>query len=144
MPSIYLYVPYFCDLTFNDNDFFPVEVTITSKGISVVGDFPRFLPPDNSIQTTISLLSKYQKLHPSLEEIVGTPIFPKDGGHALFSFLASSKSIFGASDALLLMHGYYDPVMCLISKTHFYIYRDLERFMDSLITFPLVGANYKG
>lgn len=39
--TIYTNAPYFCDLTFNEQDFIPVNTHLHEKGFSVVGDFPQ-------------------------------------------------------------------------------------------------------
>ena len=39
-PTTYVSVPYICDLIYNDSDFFPVDVHISSMRIQSLGRFP--------------------------------------------------------------------------------------------------------
>jgi hypothetical protein len=97
----YASVPYI----FNNEDFFPVEVTYKNQGLFIVGDFPRNGMAHNPTQVPISRQDTFYHLPQSLREIVGYPIFLADNGETLFKKLRqSNKSLFGASDASLKLN----------------------------------------
>jgi hypothetical protein len=86
-------------MTYNESDFFPVEVTCNLKGISIVGVFPSNIIIQPTTKSTTSLQEAFGKLPTSLEEIVGTPLFHPDSGFQFLKELQSNRSISGASDA---------------------------------------------
>ena len=98
----YNHVPYQCRVSINEDEFFPVDVQYTKKGISIVGIF--FLRPTPSAMPTSepSLQQRFLSLHPSLQRIFGQVKSPTDiRKEMLDRIISSNNNVFGASDASL-------------------------------------------
>jgi ribonuclease HI len=100
--SIYLQVPYICQLLYNSIDFFHVDVKEDKHGVKIVGDMAEV----HSIQTTQqppkSLAEALTHLDPSLQQICGNVIFLGDNGAGILSSGRNPyTSIYGSSDASL-------------------------------------------
>lgn len=99
--AVCINVPYQCSLTFNNDDFSPVETCTNPSGISIVGCW--FHPTNNTaVQPPKTLMGMFNDLHPSLKQICGDIEIPPDDGAFLFSTgVANNNCLFGASDASL-------------------------------------------
>jgi hypothetical protein len=92
-------------MEFNDDDFYPVEVTYNTQGLSVIGDFPCHIISPIPAQLPLSLQEMFYHLPQSSREILGSPVFKADNGETLLDKLRqSNKVILGASDASLKLN----------------------------------------
>jgi len=99
--AIYLNVPYMVDLTFDQHAFNAVDVQLSTKGLSIVGDWCGKIINQTQIHPP-SLETSFLQLHPALRETCGTVCFPSDNGRSLMEEITNSNgNVFGASDAPL-------------------------------------------
>jgi hypothetical protein len=95
----YLNIPYKCSVTFDENEFLPVDVHSHSKGWSVVGKW--FTSQPSIILPLRTLKEAFDNLHPSFKQICGKIQLPPDDGVLLHSVSRDQQSLFGASDTSL-------------------------------------------
>lgn len=79
--ATYINVPYICDLSFNFEEFFPVDIHCSDAGISIVGHWPN-TSDDTFYESDPSLNGALSTLHPALHQTVGNAYFPTDNGLA--------------------------------------------------------------
>jgi hypothetical protein len=103
--ATYLNNLYECDLSFNHDKFYPVDVHHRDLGISIVSGWNT--PPSVENITPIpTMQSSFMSLPITLRQTVGSVYFPPDNGVALLSKIKNkSVGIFGASGASLKMIG---------------------------------------
>jgi hypothetical protein len=100
---LYEVVPYCCPYSFNQDDFIPVDVHFSDKGIVIIGDWYKFSAthPSNNIQQQ-PMKTAFDSIHPSLQQTCGTVHLPPDNGESLLRELRKNNNIiYSASDASL-------------------------------------------
>ena len=99
--AIYLHVPYVCELEFNPNDFFPVDIHHHDKGLSIVSDFPHNEHTIPGMSTTTNIREAFYTMHPSLQSICGNIQFPPDGGDTLICSIQEANNFFWRQRCIL-------------------------------------------
>jgi hypothetical protein len=144
--ATYLNNLYECDLSFNHDEFYPVDVHYRDLDILIVSGWNT--PPSVENITPIpTIQSSFMSLPIALQQTVGSVYFPPDNGVALLSKIKNkSVGIFGASDASLkddrathawiFLSGDIDDtrIRCFISWA-------LAQFMDITLIYHLPGGN---
>jgi hypothetical protein len=96
--AIYTNVPYVCELPFNPQDFYPVDVYHNLLGISIVGDW--YIASLTVPHTNSSLEEAFRNLPLAIQQTCGNIHFPSDNGEQiLHQIMTLNSSLFGASDA---------------------------------------------
>jgi len=96
--AIYTNAPYLCELPFNPQDFYPVDIHHNTMGISVLGDW--YTVSLDVTQTNSSLEKAFHNLPLAIKQTCGNIHFPSDNGEQILNQINTlNSSLFGASNA---------------------------------------------